>query len=491
MGLLRTTAKGMAWTTVSTVVRSLVSMLQVAILTRFLSKSDFGIVAIANLFIGFTQIFLDLGLSVGIMHKQDTTPKQYSSLFWLNIICGITLTAILVAISPLVAKYYKEPSLSPILMLLSLTIFLSSIGSQHRTVQQKKMRFKVISVIEIISSVLTLLVAYLLVKFGCGIYSLVWSTLFHVALTNIVFLLIGLRSDKNISFHFNIRDTYPFLKIGVYSIGTHVLDYFSRETDIIIISATLGKDVLGVYSLCKKLVVAIYSAVNPIILKVLTPILSQIQNDLNHVRQVYFNLIESLALTNFPIYFLVAIFSCGLLNFIYGPDYVEARYVLSLLAIYYGILSTGNPIGSLQTALGRTDTGFYWTICRIIIYTITIYVGSLFNLTSIVLFLIIVNIIVTPLAWRITIRPLLGGTFFPFFRLTIIPLVFTALFSIPFYFWGGKYTNVPLCISLGVVYSIIYVLLISVLFKKTYLVIKVRELSRHFKSKPLTTEASH
>ena len=102
MGLFKDAANAMAWTTTSTVVRSIVSLLQVSILTSYLPKEDFGIVAICNLFIGFSQIFLDLGISVGILHKQDITKEQYSSLFWLNIIMGILITAALCFASPIV-----------------------------------------------------------------------------------------------------------------------------------------------------------------------------------------------------------------------------------------------------------------------------------------------------------------------------------------------------------------------------------------------------
>ena len=86
MGLFNVVIKGVAWSSLSTIIRSVVSLLQVSILTDYLEKSDFGIVAIATLFIGFIQIFMDLGLSIGIIHKQDITSEQYSSLFWLNIL---------------------------------------------------------------------------------------------------------------------------------------------------------------------------------------------------------------------------------------------------------------------------------------------------------------------------------------------------------------------------------------------------------------------
>ena len=248
MSLTSTAIKGVAWSSISTVIRSIVSLLQVSILTRYLDKAEFGIVAICTLFIGFSQIFLDLGFSVGIIHKQNITSQQYSSLFWLNILSGILITGVLCLLSPVVARMYNEPSLVAILSLLSLSILFSSIGNQHRTVQQKLMRFKYISIIEIVTSLMTLTVAILLVTNGYGIYSLVYSTLFNILLSNLLFFCIGMYKDRNISFHFRIKDTYPFLKIGIFSVGTQVFDYFSREIDIILISATLGKDTLGVYS---------------------------------------------------------------------------------------------------------------------------------------------------------------------------------------------------------------------------------------------------
>ncbi len=238
MSNLKIAAKGMAWTTISTVIRSLVSILQVAILTRYLNKADFGVVAIATVFIGFSQIFLDMGISIGIMHKQDISKNQYSSLYWLNILTGVFLMLLLMAISPVVAKFYDDPSLIPILLLLSTSMLFSAIGNQHRIVQQKMLRFKLISLVEISSSVFTMIVAISLCVSGYGVYSLVFSTLFNALYTNVVFLIIGLKQDNHISLHFSIKDTYPFLKISVFSLGTQILDYFSREIDIIIISTT-------------------------------------------------------------------------------------------------------------------------------------------------------------------------------------------------------------------------------------------------------------
>ena len=479
MSLFRTALGGMAWTTTSTVIRSVVSLLQVSILTSYLSKEDFGVVAICNLFIGFSQIFLDMGISVGILHKQDITKDQFSSLFWLNIFSGVLLTCILCCISPLVARAYNDPILINLLILLSMTVLFSSIGAQHRTVQQKLMRFKYISIIEILTSLLTLVIAIVLVLHDYGIYALIYSTMFSALFGNMIFLLLGLYKDRNISFHFRIRDTFPFLRIGVFTIGSEVLNYFSREFDILIISATLGKESLGLYALCKKLIMALYGAINPILTKVLIPMLATLQDDINRLRKVYYDLIETLALINYPIYVLVAIFAYGILKFLYGEQYTDGMYVLTALAIYYGSLTTGNPVGSLQTATGRTDTGFYWNICRIIICVAAVFIGSLFSLEGVVICLYLFSLVSSPLAWCITIKPLIGGNFWEFFMTTMKPFLLAIGLSFPFYYFGSKIDNIFAIIIISFLYLILFVASIIVLFNNSYIVLKCKNAIKH------------
>lgn len=458
MSLLKTAAKGMVWTTSSNIIRSLVSLFQVSILTRHIAMEDFGTLAIATVFIGFTQLFLDLGISAGIMHKQDATRDQLSSLFWLNIITGVLLTVVLISLASLVSTFYKDQELTPIIMLLSLSVFFASLGSQHRTIQQKEMRFRYMAIIEIISSVITMSIAVMLALKGYGVYSLVYSTLVGVAILNLLYLTIGLSKDRNIYFHFRLIDTYPFLKIGVFSIGSRVLDYFSREIDIIFIGASFGKDILGLYTLCKKIVQMLYSVINPIITKILTPLFAKLQTDKNIISVVYYKLIETLAITNFPIYFLVSIFSKTIIITLYGDKYADGAFVLSILAIYYGILSISNPVGSLQIALGRTDIGFYWTIYRVISTVAVVYIASYFNINTLVILLLILAIINTVAIWRYQIFIMIRMRFKNFLSAILKPFLAIIVISFPFYilFWS-KYSifySIGGALILLIIYSV-------------------------------------
>ena len=474
MGLFKIAISGAVWTTISSVIRSVVSLLQVSILTRFLEKADFGLVAIASLFIGFTSIFLDLGISIGILHKQDISKNEYSSLFWLNIITGIFLTAILMSIAPIVAISYSEPELTTIIQLLSLNMLFASLGNQHRTVQQKKMRFSIIAIIEVVSAILTISAALSLAFMGLGVYSLVFSTLIGTLTANLIFLVIGLRKDSNICLHFSMKETVPYLKIGSFYIGSHLLDYLSREIDIIIISATLGKETLGLYSLCKKLITALYSTITPIFNKVLTPLLASMQNDIVKIKKIFYDIIESASIVLYPIFIAVAIVPSFIISLAFGYTYLDGAVILSLLALNFGYSSPNSPASCLQVAYGRTDLGFYWTICRIFINSIAALIGAQFTIEILVSSILIANIVTTPFFWYVTIRPIIGGSFVEYFLKSFKPFIISILVGISFYFFINKIVMVSAVIIALLSFVIIYILIICLLFRNSYLISKIK-----------------
>lgn len=466
----KTAFSGITWTTISIFSRNLVKLLQVAILTRILSKEDFGTIAIASLFIGFTQVFMEMGLSAAIIHKQDITKKHYSSLFWLNVFSGVLLSTLVWFAAVWIAAYYNDESLVPIIRLLGLNILFSSLGRQHRTQRQKQLDFKIMAFVDIIAAIFTFIIAVALARTGYGVYSLVYSTIFGVLIANLVFLVYGILGDKNIAFHFRLSDTYSYLRIGGFKMGSSIVDYLARELDIIIISSTMGRDTLGAYSLCKRIILILYSILSPILMTVLTPMFAEIQKSAVEMRNKFSRLIEIVSTFNYPIFFLVALLAPGLIRILYGETYTEYHLLLTILAINYGILAVMGPLTAVQVALGRTDLGFYWTIFRIISTSIYIYIGSRYSIYGIVIAILVGTVINMIPFWYIQIKKLLS-----------IPLkVFFGNQLIPFVFAGGLFGLLKIFINIdvslhgmiifGTIYGIVYMGAMIYSSPKNYLV---------------------
>lgn len=134
-------ASGAKWISISTFTLMITQMLSTAILVRLLDKSDFGLMALVMVVKGFADIFMDFGITVAILHKQDLSQNQYSSLYWLNMIIGVVIYAVVCVVTPLISSFYKEDSLLKLIPVMCLAIPFSSIGRQQKTLLQKEFFF--------------------------------------------------------------------------------------------------------------------------------------------------------------------------------------------------------------------------------------------------------------------------------------------------------------------------------------------------------------
>ena len=133
-----------------------------------------------------------------------------------------------------------------------------------------------------------------------------YSTLAGSVVLNLTYFIAGIVKDNKITFHFSLRETLFFLKIGIYQVGSSILDFLTRELDIMIVSATLGLEFLGVYNISKRVPTALYSFIQPIVSRVCTPLLAEINYNRSLLKMNYVRMSKALSWISFPMYFLVA-----------------------------------------------------------------------------------------------------------------------------------------------------------------------------------------
>lgn len=106
---------GAKWMTISSLTTAVVSLLRISILTKFVDKEAFGIVAILTLVLGLTQTFADLGFSTSVMYKQNLSRKDFVSLYWIQLLIFALLYIVISSFSSLIARFYAEPLLRRLL----------------------------------------------------------------------------------------------------------------------------------------------------------------------------------------------------------------------------------------------------------------------------------------------------------------------------------------------------------------------------------------
>lgn len=456
---------GVKWSSISTVYVALMRVLQVAILARYLEKEDFGLMGLAVLVNTFCMIFVDMGLAAAAMHQTNLTKDKFSSFYWFNITFGLLLTCCASLASPLIADYYHRPDLTAIISFTSLLIFVNSTFSLQRTLQQKKMNFRFLSIVDILSASLTLCCNIFFAINGYGVYSLVWSSLLGAIFLSVSYLGLDILKEHNIKMHFVLNDIKEAMKIGSFQVGSSIMNFGAREMDSFIISSSYSMELFGVYALCKQLTSRVYFIINPIITNVATPVFAKIQEDKSRVSEIYMRILRIIGFINFPIYSLMACCSTSLLALLYGSSYMQYSYILFFLCLYYAFQSIGNPIGSLLVGLGRTDYGFYWTIFSVCFASVYFYFLSMLNLHYFVFFVFLLSIIMLYPSWIIVLRRVIDIKFSTSFGLSFIPfLVCVPLLSL---YWFDQYIDTPL-LSIPIIAIVFFLgyLLISYVFRK-------------------------
>jgi len=426
MSLKQQALTGIKWTSISSIIIAIIQLAQLSILAHYLEPSDFGLMAIVWMITGFSGLFLDLGISASIIHKQDITHVQLSSLYWLNIASGLFLFIIIYSLAPILANFYNETELIPIIRFFAISFIISSLGSQYGLLLQKALKFNVMAKIGIISVMVGFVMAVSLAMNGFGVYALVYASLASTVIGTSINILIGIKEHRP-SFIFQYREIAPMISFGMFQMGERGVNYFNLHFDVILIGKLLGVEALGVYSVAKNLSRKPFITIKPIITRVTFPIMAKVQNDTGRLKNIYLKTINYLASVSFPIYILIILLAEPIVLLLFGEKWTDSIIILQILATYRMFLTVGNPIGSLQLARGRADLGFYWNLGLFFFMPLTIYVGSHWELIGIAYSLLGLQLLLFFPEWRFLVKSLCGAGFKEYFWQILKPLTFAII----------------------------------------------------------------
>ena len=160
--------KGMSSQTIVTIVLGLVDIVSFGIMSRLLTQEDFGyyaaITAITTVFASFSET----GLGSAIIQRKNITDKFVNNAYTLSLIFGITIAAILVALSKPLSVGLVDESLIIPLMLMSITLLFHNIISVNTSIMYRRLEFVQVGMINLVSLVITTIVAILLAYMGLG-----------------------------------------------------------------------------------------------------------------------------------------------------------------------------------------------------------------------------------------------------------------------------------------------------------------------------------
>lgn len=355
------TLSGLSWNLSAQVLFQVVSLGIAAILTRILTPRDFGLVAMTAVFTGFLNVLSKVGIAKSLINEPELTEAQRSSAFWVSLASGGAIALLTMAAAPLVAHFYREPQVTPIMIAIGALFVVSAFARVPEALLTRELRFRGLAVGKVAATLAGGALGIGAALAGLGVWSLViYQAGVTLANTLIFWLLVPWRPR----WQFSRSATRAMAGFAANLSGAQVFNYWTRNADNLLVGRYLGPVELGFYSRGYNLMLVPLIQFSEVIGAVMWPSLARIQHSPERVRSVVERAIGVLALALAPLSIGAFVLADQLLLVVLGPQWTPAVAVFRILALAGLLQSIASVGGWMFQSQGRADLLFRWQAVR-------------------------------------------------------------------------------------------------------------------------------
>jgi PST family polysaccharide transporter len=343
--------RGMVWAYGSYVGGRALVLVSTAILARLLGPHEFGLVALALVFIGFLETLSDLNLTQALIIQDDDQLEEKADTVWLvSVAMGLGLTIAIGAVGPLAAGFFHQPALVVLMPVLGANQFFRALGSTHYVLAQKRLNFSARSASEFADVIVRAAVGIGLALAGAGAWSLVIGYLVGtLAMVVTLWSLVPWRP------HLRFRRAHLRGLAGFGGALTLVgiLGAVMGSADDLIVGRRLGTTQLGLYGLAYRLPELLIINLSVVAAQVLFPTMASVsRQDLPaaFLRSLRYGLIVAL-----PLAVWLGVLAEPIVVALFGHKWHDAGAAMQVMALWTLMNPINVIIGTAYKSLGRAD----------------------------------------------------------------------------------------------------------------------------------------
>lgn len=350
MNIQQKVVKGVFWSVIQHWGSQTISFVVFSLLARLLAPEEFGLVALASVFIAFMEIVLDQGMSQAIIQRRELEAEHLDTAFWANLTVGISLTVFSIIFAVPVAKLFNHPQLAPILQWLSLTFFFNAFSCVQQAIFHRQLAFKAVAARSLFATLGAGTVGVIMALNGFGVWSLVGQKLTGALVGALV--LWG-ASDWRPKFHVSVKHFKELFAFGINTMGFNIVNFFNRRADDFLIGYFLGAVALGYYTIAYRVLLVMTQLLITVSNQVALPAFSKLQAEPERLQRAFYTVTELTSLVAFPTFIGASVLAPEVLQVLFGTKWQPSIPVMQVLA-FIGILhSMFNFNSTVMMAKGK------------------------------------------------------------------------------------------------------------------------------------------
>ncbi len=362
------------------------------VVIRVLTPADYGLLAMASAFVAIAGLLSEVGLGQSIVQQDDLDRETIQRIYGLILVVHALIFIILVGAAPLIADFYGEPRVVPVVRVLSLQFVISAFLVIPNAMLQREMEFRKRSLIDFSSALIGGITTLGLALSGYGVWALVVGSLLSLACKAVGLNIVA-------PFRHTPRFAFSSLKRNIAFGGqitlSGVLWYFFTQADVLIAGRWLGKELLGFYSVGMHLASLFNQRIAGIVNQVAFPTFARLQRDKEAVVRHTLTGIRLLSFCAFPLLWGLSSVAPEVVVVILGERWIGAIVAVQTLSLIMPLRMIGNFTPNVLQGIGRADILLRNTVWAAILFPLAFLAGVQWGLNG----LCIAWLIVSPLVF--------------------------------------------------------------------------------------------
>lgn len=259
------------WSAIGRFGTQITSFIGNILIARVLMPSDYGLIAMLAIVMGLAWNFTESGFADCLIRKQNADKQDFGTVATFNLVVAIVIYIVIFFLAPHISNFFDQKELTGIARVLGISLIIRAVTLPAIVQLQKKAKFKPLAIMQLLTSVISITLTYLMALNGYGYMALAVQPIL-IAMANLFFMLIATKWRPFFCFNFSRFK-------GMYNFGIDLMvSYITNQFGNNLYSAIIGKfypvNSLGYYQQAIKMQEIPTQGLNAVILTTSYPLIA-------------------------------------------------------------------------------------------------------------------------------------------------------------------------------------------------------------------------
>lgn len=365
-GLARRAVGGVIWQALSFSLGKLFTLISTIILARLLVPEDFGIVALALVFITYAQVLTDLGVAQALVYLPEDDRQNDAALTLSLLWSSILVVAAMIA-APAVAEFYGRPDVVPIFRVLALSLVLGATAEVPDALLRKRLRFRQRLIANLMQAFGKGGVSIALAVAGFGAWAIVAGHVTGFGIWSVAsWAMVGKRPGLRF-WRLSRENLRPLLAFGIPVTGNALLLALVFNTDYLIVGRVLGTEALGYYTVAFRIPELVVTQALWVVAAVSFPLYSLVREDPERLRRGYVTSVRLQSVWGAAVGTALALTAPMLVPVVFGAKWLPSVAPLQAMGVYAAFRALGTGTTELCNGIGRPGLSAWLTVVHLVV----------------------------------------------------------------------------------------------------------------------------